>query len=139
MKRNITTAILVVALVAVFVGETNARPRKMTWEENQEYFLPRGVGFDTDLPGALVNFVPFNSVNATSVSFVVEDAAAPAVLVKVRQDDEFLGTFCSGTPKPIRISPYAPVELEMFAGSCDGSPSFVTTGVVRATFSGPRG
>ena len=139
MKRNITTALLAFALVAALAGNTHARPRQVKWEETQEYALPRGVGFDTDLPGALVNFVPFNSVSATSVSFVVEDAAAPAVLVKVRQGDEFIGTFCSSTTKPIRIAPNAPVELEMFAGTCDGAPSFATTGVVRATFSGPRG
>ena len=139
MKRNITTAILVVALVAAFAGDTRARPRKVKWEETQEYALPRGAGFDTDLPGVLVNFVPFNPNPATSASFVVEDAAAPAVLVKILQNEEVIGSFCTSTSKPIRIARYVPVELEMFAGTCDGSPSFATTGVVRATFSGPRG
>ena len=139
MKRNITTALLVVALVAALAGSTHARPRQVKWQETQEYALPRGAGFDTDLPGVLVNYVPFDPVNATSVSLVVEDAAAPAVLVKVLQGEEVIGSFCTSTTKPIRIAPYVPVEVELFAGSCDDAPSFATTGVVRATFTGPKG
>jgi hypothetical protein len=61
------------------------------------------------------------------------------VLFQVRQGDEVIGTFCSSTPKPIRLAPYVAVELDMFAGSCDGTPSFATIGVVRATFTGPKG
>jgi hypothetical protein len=139
MKRNVITAMLVVALVAAMAGNTQARPRQVKWEETQEYALPRGAGFDTDLPGVLVNYVPFDPVNATSVSLVVEDAAASAVIVKVLQGEEVIGSFCSRTSKPIRIAPYVPVELELFAGTCDGAPSFATSGVVRATFTGPKG
>ena len=139
MKRNIIMAMVTVALVAALAGSSHARPRQVKWEETQEYALPRGAGFDTDLPGVLVNYVPFNPVNATSVSLVVEDAAASAVIVKVIQGQEIIGSFCTSTSKPIRIEPYVPVEVELFAGSCDGAPSFATTGVVRATFAGPKG
>ncbi|MEA2447761.1 MAG: hypothetical protein QOK47_1398 [Actinomycetota bacterium] len=135
MKRS---SVLFLAAVVATVGIASgaaAGPQSKTWKETRDYVLPGGIGADTDLPGVLIGSVEFDPGAATSVRITVEDAAAPATLAEVSQGHEALGTFCTSSTKPIRIAPNTPMHVDLFAGTCDGSPSFVTTGSVSATFS----
>ena len=48
---------------------------------------------------------------------------------------DLFGDFCGGHSAPISITPGRPLKVSLYAGTCaDGSPSIVTSGTVKATF-----
>ena len=133
MKRLVVLA-LMVSMSFGIVPAAEAGGKAAPREEAQEYSMPRAVGADTDLPGLLVGYALFEPGSARAVSFAVEDVASPNVLAVVAQNDRVLSTFCTATDKPLRISQSFPLEVRLYVGVCDGTPSFITTGVIRATY-----
>ena len=48
---------------------------------------------------------------------------------------DLFGDFCGAHAGPVAITPGVPLKVSLYAGTCfDGSPSVVTTGDVKATF-----
>lgn len=132
MRRLFSVLSATLLVVAAF-SPASAR-EKRSWEETQEYGLADAVGADTEV-GVIVAGVQFNPARATTVELVVEDTAAPATAFSVEQAGRHLGTYCTSTQTPIDLAPRQKVSVHLFAGVCDGGPSFITTGLVRARFS----
>lgn len=133
MKRTIAATLVAAGMLGSMAGPAAARGPRVR-EDVQEYSLPRAVGAETDYPGALLGVTSFEPLAAQAVSFVIEDAASPAVFAQIVQDDRVVATFCSATDAPVRIAAGVTVEVELFAAPCGDGAGVPTTGVVRATF-----
>jgi len=134
MKKRLVLLATAIAVGGI-AGVASAQPNRSTWNESRSYALLGAVGFDTDLPGVQIGHVSFDPGPARSVRIAIEDAAAPSTLAVIRQGDSTLDSFCTSSDKATRITPYVPIRVGFFAGSCDGTPSFATTGMAHATFS----
>ena len=133
MKRFIAIVMTVLFAIGI-VGTATARPAKQR-TESREYLVPAAVGLSTDIPGVITGDVDFDPGAAKSVELTVKDRIAPNTIIGIEQNGRSLGVYCTTTTKAIEIEPFVTVHVFLFAGHCDGTPAFATTGVVRATFS----
>ena len=130
---NKILSLLSALLVLAAMSSASAREGK-TREETQKYGPPQAIMIETEV-GVVVGSVTFDAGRARTVEVAVEDTASPATAFTVRQGERNLGTYCTSTPKPIDIAPRQKLYVHLFIGVCDGDPSFITTGLVRARFS----
>ena len=76
------------------------------------------------------------------VKIKVTDASGQNVGGYVSQGDtngdgigDLFGDFCGAHSSPVPITPGRPLKVSVYSGTCaDGSPSVVTTGTIKATF-----
>ena len=85
-----------------------------------------------------ISIVTFAGGAERSVAIEVADASGMPVSGTISQGEDDLLEFCGSTPKPVTIAPYERVDVYLFSGPCDGTPTVTTKGTVTATFTRGR-
>lgn len=162
MRRAIAVALALGLLVGAFVGPAEAgkkkkkkkAPVKVERVVEYEYTGP-GIGFSSPGasagycypdPTACATFIP--EAGEKYIKIEVTDATGTTIAGSISQGDQdgdgigdLYGEFCGAHPEPIELAVEStPFDLSMYSGTCygpeaGGSPSIMTEGVVKVTFS----
>lgn len=145
MKRAVAVSIVSLMVLGGGVagtGQAKARRVKVERQDSAGYVGARGS--NADAPVIYVDEATFETERyERDVSVTIEDRTGQPVAAVVRQDADGDGTFeveqalCGATTEPVAIAGGAPVVVKVQPGPCaDGTPAVMTSGSIKATFTG---
>ena len=137
MKRIICLAAAAALVAGLPLSATAGGSRSETGEYNDPQFNPTGTGGSIYFSNG-VSFQPKRGERSAIIE--IADDYSESVGATISQDVDGDGrpdsevNICNRTKRPIAIDPSVKVIVSVHEGSCNGTPSFATTGKVTATF-----
>lgn len=128
--------VVVAASVAVATAiPATAQPARHASATYQVTGGVSGLHVSVSGPGAPASYALF-SVNSGEhlLSLSSADGFGQSVALDVEQDGVHLGSFCSGTPRALRLRGTGAVAVTPVIGPCGAGLSAPTSGTIRATF-----
>ena len=137
MRRIICFAAAAALVAGLPLNAAAGRSRTVSGE----YHSPRVSPTETGGSFYFSNGVSFKpQAGERAVSIEIDDAYFESVGATISQDLDGDGRpdeeirICNQTNKPFLIDPTVKVVVSVHEGTCNGEPSFATTGTVTATF-----